>query len=219
MKAKRQTTKRPEYFDGNHSAMPHAVMDSKAFVGTSDLARSLLFPLIRQHNGLNNGHLHLASKWLKKQGYTSSTIYKSKDELIERGLIAQTKWGGLGIGASLFALTWLPVTNFVGLDIEPSGYQRGAWARCELPPTPRRPKPKNKNQDDRYDDRNSKATTTVIGESPTTTATVTKTAQIEESSTTTTVNNVVNTNTLYKTPRRTVGIKGKSGIKGVAHER
>ena len=218
MKSKRKAIKRPEYFDGNHSAMPHAVMDSNAFVGATDMARSLLFPLIRQHNGLNNGHLHLASKWLKKQGYKSSSIYKAKDELIERGLIIQTKWGGLGIGASLFALTWLPISNFIGLNIEPSGYLRGAWARCELPPTPRRPKPKNKNQDTQFDDRNSKATTSVIGELLPTSITVTKTTQNDTSSTTTTVNNVVNTNTPYKTPRRTVGAKGKSGIKRVEHE-
>jgi hypothetical protein len=210
---KSQTKKRPEYFDGNHSAMPHAVMDSKAFVGATDMARSLLFPLIRQHNGLNNGHLHLAPKWLKKQGYTSSSVYKSKDELIERGLIIQTKWGGLGTGANLFALTWLPISNFAGLDIGSSGYQRGAWARCELPPTPRRPKPKNKNQDDHYDDRNSPATAIVTGESLPTSATVTKTPQMNKNLTTATVNNVVNTNTLYKTPRRTVGVKGRSGIK------
>ena len=213
-----RTKKRPECFEGSHSTIPHVVMDSKAFVGATDMARSLLFPLIRQHNGLNNGHLHLAPKWLKKQGYTSSTIYKSKDELVERGLIAQTKWGGLGIGASLFALTWLPISNFVGLDIVADGYHRGAWARCELAPTKRRPKPKNKNQDNHHDDRNSIATTNVIRDVITATANVTKTGQIDKNSTTTTVNNVVNTNSLYKIPRRTVGARGRSGIKRVANE-
>ena len=110
-------------------------------------------------------------------------------------------------------------SNYVGLNIEEGAFRRGDWARCQLPPTSRRPRPKNKNQEDHYDDRNNAATTTVISEPPPTTATVTKTPQIAKSSTTATVNNVVNTNTTYKTPRRTVGAKGRSSIKGVAHER
>ena len=210
--------KLPESIEGGYSGIPHNVMDSLAFTGATVAAKALLFALIRQHNGKNNGHFQLAPSWLKRQGFTSSSNYNARDELIERGLVIQTKWGGLRLGTNLYALTWLPLTNYVGLHIGEGAFRRGEWARCELPPTSRRPKPKNKNQDDHYDDRNNTATTTVIGEPLTTTATVTKTAQIEKRLTTTTVNNVVNTNTLYKTPRRTVGVKGRSGIKGVAHE-
>ena len=210
--------KLPESIEGGYSGIPHNVMDSLAFTGATVAAKALLFALIRQHNGKNNGHFQLAPSWLKRQGFTSSSNYNARDELIERGLVIQTKWGGLRLGTNLYALTWLPLTNYVGLHIGEGAFRRGEWARCELPPTSRRPKPKNKNQDDHYDDRNNTATTTVIGEPLTTTATVTKTPQIDKSSTTTTVNNVVNTNTLYKTPRRTVGVKGRSGIKGVAHE-
>jgi hypothetical protein len=205
--------KLPESIEGGFSGIPHNVMDSLAFTGATIAAKALLFALIRQHNGKNNGHFQLAPSWLKRQGFTSSSIYKARDELIERGLVVQTKWGGLRLGTNLYALTWLPLTNYVGLQIEMGAFRRGEWARCELPPTPRRPKPKNRNQDDHYDDRNNNATATVIREALATTVTVTKTAQIDTSSSTTTVNNVVNTNTPYKTPRRTVGAKGRSGIK------
>lgn len=205
--------KLPESFDGNYSAIPHCVMDSLAFTGATAGAKALLFPLIRQHNGKNNGHLHLAPNWLKKKGFTSSSNYKAKDELIERGLIVQTKWGGLGIGASLFAVTWLPISNFVGLDIEDAGYQRGAWARCQLPPTPRRPKPQNKNQDSLNVNRNSEETSTVAEKPSLATTTVSKMCEIDGGSTTATVNNVVNTNTSHKSIRRTVGVKGRSGVK------
>ena len=210
--------KLPESIEGGYSGIPHNVMDSLAFTGATIAAKALLFALIRQHNGKNNGHFQLAPSWLKRQGFTSSSNYKARDELIERGLVIQTKWGGLHLGTNLYALTWLPLTNYVGLQIEEGAFRRGDWARCELPPTSRRPKPKNKNQDDHYDDRNNKATTTVIGEPLTATATVTKTPLIDKSSTTTTVNNVVNTNTPYKNSRRTVGAKGRSGIKREAHE-
>jgi hypothetical protein len=205
--------KLPESIEGGFSGIPHNVMDSLAFTGATIAAKALLFALIRQHNGKNNGHFQLAPSWLKRQGFTSSSIYKARDELIERGLVVQTKWGGLRLGTNLYALTWLPLTNYVGLQIEMGAFRRGEWARCELPPTPRRPKPKNRNQDNLHDDRNSIATATVIREPLATTATVTKTAQIDTSLTTTSVNNVVNTNTPYKTPRRTVGAKGRSGIK------
>lgn len=211
------TKKLPESIDGNYSAIPHGVMDSLAFTGATNAAKALVFALIRQVNGRNNGHLQLASSWLQRLGFTSSSSYKARDELIERGLVVQTKWGGLRLGTNLYALTWLPITNYIGLQIGEGAFRRGEWARCELPPTPRRAKPKNKNQNDHYDDRNSSATTTVIREPLATTATVTKTPKINRNSATTTVNNVVNTNTPYKSPKRTVGAKGRSGIKGVAH--
>jgi len=204
--------KLPESIVGNFSAIPHSVMDSLAFTGSTSAAKALVFALIRQVNGRNNGHLHLAPGWLKRQGFTSSTNFKAKDELIERGLIVQTKWGGLGLGANLYAVTWLPLTNYVGLQIAEGGFRQGEWARCALSPTPRRQKPKKKNQKDQYDDRNNSTTATVNSNDLSTTMTVTKKALLPSISTTTTVNNVVNTNTLIKLPKRIVGVKGRSGI-------
>lgn len=204
--------KPPETFDGGFSALPYAVQDSPSFTGTTDKAKALLLALIRQVNGKNNGHLHLAPQWLKRQGYTSSSNYKARDELIERGLIIQTRWGGLNNGANLYAVTWLPISNFAELEITTTDYQRGAWGRCKLPPTPRRAKPINKKREKLHDDRSSATTPTVdVNLSPTTT-TVVKNALLATSPTTTTVNNVLNTNTPSKYPRRVVGLKGKSGI-------
>lgn len=210
---KSKAVRRPEVFDGSFAGIPHAILDSLSFKGATDGARSLLFPIIRQLNGMNNGHLHLSAEWLKKQGYTSSSVYKYRKELIERELIVQTKWGGLGIGASLYAVTWLPITNYVGLDISENEFRRGGWARCQLPPTPRRPKPQNKNQDSLNGNRNSEGTTTVVEKPSLVTTTVSKMCEIDGSSTTTTVNNVVNTNTPHQSNRRTVGVKGRSGVK------
>lgn len=136
-------TKKPvEAVRGTYSAMPHAVMDSPAYIGAGVAAKALLCELIRQHNGSNNGRLHLSHKWLAPRGWPSkSTVEKARAELIERGLIVQTKQGGLFIGASWHALTWLPVSNFVGLDIASNQYHPGGWQLCNLPPTTRRDSP------------------------------------------------------------------------------
>lgn len=112
-----------------YTALPHALLDSVAFMGASHLARSLLCDLMRQHNGGNNGFIHAAVGWLRKRGWASTgQIQKAKAELIERGLIVRTKAGGLNAGPDLYALTWLPVSNFVGLDLKPAQYHPGAWS-------------------------------------------------------------------------------------------
>ena len=79
-------------------------------------AKSLLFALLRQHNGINNGHLHLAKSWLYSQGWTcDENNRKAKRELIDRGLIFHTKHGGSNMRPDLFALTWLIISNYIGL--------------------------------------------------------------------------------------------------------
>jgi hypothetical protein len=117
-------------------------MDSVSFKGATDKAKALLFALMRQHTGNNNGRLHLARNWLSNQGWTcQENNRKSRDELIARGLIVQTIWGGLNMGADRFALTWYDITNYVGLHITAKGYSRGAYTLCNLPPTKRRNPP------------------------------------------------------------------------------
>lgn len=117
-----------ESVGSSYTPIPHVVLDSVAFKGASHTARSLLFELLRQHNGSNNGRLQLAQGWLRRRGWKSGdTIQRAKNELIERELIVQTKQGGLNIGACQFALTWLDISNFIGLEIRPAQYHRGAW--------------------------------------------------------------------------------------------
>lgn len=131
-----RTNKKPaEAANGYYTALPHAVLDSVAFMGASHVTRSLLCDLMRQHNGGNNGFIHAAVGWLRKRGWASTDqIQKAKAELIERGLIVRTKAGGLNAGPDLYALTWLPVSNFSGLDLKPAQYHPGAWS--QLNPLP-----------------------------------------------------------------------------------
>ena len=124
-----------EATQGYYSALPHALLDSVAFMGAGHPARSLLFDLLRQHNGRNNGHIQMAAPWMKKRGWTSNDVlHRAKLELIERGLIIQTRQGGLNAGASLYAVTWLQITNFVGLDIQSKHFHTGAWRLLDKPP-------------------------------------------------------------------------------------
>jgi len=124
-----------EACQGHYTALPHNLLDSAAFMGASHTARSLLCELLRQHNGSNNGHFQLASTWLKKRGWTSNDVqHRAKLELIERGLIIQTRQGGLNAGANLYAATWLPISNFVGLDIKSKDYHPGKWQFMDSSP-------------------------------------------------------------------------------------
>lgn len=138
-------SKRPEAVSGGYSALPWAVMDSPAYTGASVAAKALLNELVRQHTGTNNGRLHLVHTWLAGRGWLSKSIVASaRDELLVRGLIAQTRQGGLVIGPTWFGLTWLPISNFNGLDIGPTSYPKGAWCLCQIPPTSRRKPPMKK---------------------------------------------------------------------------
>lgn len=111
-----------------------------AFQGAGHPARSLLYELIRQLSGRNNGHLQLASGWLKKRGwYSADVVQRAKGELLERGLIVLTRQGGLNCGPCLYAVTWLHISNFVGLDLSPQTYHPGQWGFLDkLPVAPKR---------------------------------------------------------------------------------
>lgn len=120
-------------------------MDSRAYQGATPTAKALLFEVLRQHSGDDNGHMHITHKWLSPRGWGSKeTVERARDELLKRGLIVQTKQGGLFIGASLYAVTWLPISNHVGLETSPNTYHPGLWHCCDLPPTPRRNPPVKK---------------------------------------------------------------------------
>lgn len=210
--ARRSKQARPEFISGGYAAIPWAVQDSVSFQGASDKAKSLIHALIRQHSGNNNGHLHLAKKWLYERGWTChENNSKARNELIERGLIIQTKWGGLNMGPDLFALTWYDITNYVGLDITAKGYSRGAYLLCNLPSTARRKPPGKKST--LPDDRTSLVPLVGPVEQSSGTTTVSKMVLFNRSTGTTTENNVVIPLRTVNSEKRIVGVKGKSGIK------
>jgi hypothetical protein len=122
--------KRPlEAVNSSYTPIPHVILDSEAFISAPKRAKALLFDLLRQHNGYNNGHLHLAVEWLKDRGWTSvDQIQKAKNELLEHQLVIKTRLGGLGMGPDRYALTWVHISNYSGLEISARTYERGLWA-------------------------------------------------------------------------------------------
>lgn len=214
--ARKNKQARAESISGGFSAIPWTVLDSASFMGASDKAKALLFALMRQHNGNNNGHLHLAKKWLYAHGWTcDENNRKACHELIERGLIVHTKYGGLNMGANYYAVTWHAISNFVGLDISAKSYMRGAYSLCNLAPTARR-KPPLKNdvakQNTRHDYRASTSPTTELVKPLTGTTTELVKPLFSTFTGTTTENNVNTPLPIPKHCKRIVGVKGKSGI-------
>mgnify|MGYP001126271933 CR=1 FL=1 len=135
----------PEAPSGPFFALPHSVLDSEAWKRCSPHARALLMELCRQHNGRNNGHLHLSRTWLAPRGWKRPiTVNKLRDELIENQLILKTRHGGLNNGTHWFALTWLPITDFADFNLDvkgPRDYHPGAY---HLPPIPQQHKKEKK---------------------------------------------------------------------------
>jgi hypothetical protein len=146
--AKKLNKKPTEKPAGTFTAWPHRVADSVAFTGASFSAQSLLLFMARQHNGRNNGHIHAVFDWLKERGWKSSaTLKRALDELMERGLIVKTRQGGFRLGNCKYALTWLPITDYLGLEIRPEGYRQGSYSGMDKLPFDR---PKSNKETDSY---------------------------------------------------------------------
>ena len=203
--------KSPEKIHGLYSTIPHAVLDSPAFIGLSVRAKALLFDVMRPHNARNNGHMQLTYTWLKNRGWRSADqIAKSTQELQDRKLIYKTKQGGLNIGPSFYALTWHHITNRIGLDEDCKTYKVGAWRDCDLPKSPKRKAPQKRKT--LPADRNSSAP--IDGNVNTCIAPMvgSKTAYLDQLTTPLVGNNETLPFPRKKKRRPVVGAKGKSGI-------
>ncbi len=95
------------------------LLDSDDFISLKGNSIKLLIDIGRQYNGYNNGDLCASLSVLKKRGWNSNQqLSKALKELLSRNLIIQTRQGGLGMGPSLYALTWQPINECGGkLDI------------------------------------------------------------------------------------------------------
>lgn len=101
------------------------VMDSPGYRRASHTARSLLLDIARQYTGKNNGRLTASAKYLKPLGWTSNdTIARAKRELVDCGLLVETRKGARPNKAAWYALTWRVLDQVTGLDIDPTCYRR-----------------------------------------------------------------------------------------------
>lgn len=125
MTAKRSRAKgRKE--SGPFTGIPWVVLDHPDVAGLSGNAFKLLLYLARQFRGRNNGDLSASYSVLKDAGAFNSrdTIQRAKRELIDKGIIVQTREGRFtnpGGICALYALSWIPIHECGGkLDVEPT---------------------------------------------------------------------------------------------------
>lgn len=118
-----------------YSAWPHACAIHENFYRLSNSAKALLFELLGQYRGNNNGDLCCAWGLLKKRGWRSrATIERARNELLKSGWIVLTRLGGRN-KANLYALTFYAIDECKGkIDHRPlSGSPLGYWKTCTNP--------------------------------------------------------------------------------------
>lgn len=128
MKTRRYKEAKEKRDGGGFVAFPNVVLDSAAFIGLSAHARMLLFDIASQYSGANNGDLCAAWALMKPRGWKSEdTLAKAKRELLESGLLVETRKGARPNKASLYALTWFALDAHPKLEMTPQSYPRGLY--------------------------------------------------------------------------------------------
>lgn len=109
-------------------ALPYVVIDSPAYRAATPLAIKLLLDIARQENSKNNGALVACATYLKPRGWRSkSSITRALRELLELGLLVETRKGARPNRAAWFAITWKGLARTQGLDIDPAKFRRGLY--------------------------------------------------------------------------------------------
>jgi hypothetical protein len=131
--------------------IPCEVIHSENWAHASKPCRALIVDVASQYQGHNNGDLTASITVLRPLGWTSpGTLKALLREAGYYGLLAQTRQGGLLVGASLYALGWKPIdpcvdprTHVCKLDDPGSvGTMPGRW-RIPQPKYQRPPRGKS----------------------------------------------------------------------------
>ena len=113
---------------GPFRAIPCAVLEGRAYLNCSPHARMLLFDLFALYSGSNNGDLSVAWSRMKPRGWRSeATLHKAKKELLEAGLIVETRMGARPNKCSLYAVTCFALDESDKLEMTNRSYPRGRY--------------------------------------------------------------------------------------------
>ncbi len=113
--------------------IPQVVLNSERYIKLHPRSVKLLLDIARQYNGYNNGDLQATMSCLKKWGWNSNShLTQATRQLRSHELIVQTRQGGLGMGCSLYALSWQPINECGGkLDMSPTTDSPVNWLKEE----------------------------------------------------------------------------------------
>lgn len=137
-KGRRKRRQNADRDGGTFIGLPHAVLQSPAFLGLSYVARSLLLEVALQYHGDDNGRLLLSRKHLATRGWKSADfIQRGKNELLSAGFIYQTVQGQRPNRASWYACTWWRLDKLDGYDAgAATGFERSAYLKKNAPLIP-----------------------------------------------------------------------------------
>ncbi|NEX61728.1 hypothetical protein [Noviherbaspirillum galbum] len=118
---------------GGFIAVPLSVLDCPAYLALSPGAVKLLWDIASQLRGDNNGRLYCAWVVMSARGWHSqTTLMKAKSELLESGLLFETRKGARPNKAAWYAVTWLALDEIDGMDVKPTAFPRGAYRHLKI---------------------------------------------------------------------------------------
>ncbi len=126
MKKRHQANRRDP---GGFIQIPHAVYESAAYKGLSLSATKLLWDVVFQYRGNNNGRLLPGWRIMSEdKGWTSrSALARAKAELLESKLLFETRKGARPNKSTWCAATWWHLDWTVDMDIKEQDFPRGAY--------------------------------------------------------------------------------------------
>jgi len=112
--------RKPKKIKADFAGIPRYVIRCEAYKSLNGNAVKLLTHLAYQFKGKNNGDLLITHSLLKEYFKSNQTMYRARDELERKGFIAINVYGGMSYGGykapTLYALTWPPINDFIGLE-------------------------------------------------------------------------------------------------------
>jgi len=119
---------------GSFVAIPHAILESNSYSNLSAPAVKLMLDLYGQYKGSNNGDFAMTWSMMSTRGWRSKdTLYRGRNELVDKGFIIQTRLGGKH-RCSLYAVTWRPIDECNGkLDCPATRVALGYWKQGFVP--------------------------------------------------------------------------------------
>lgn len=109
---------RPRPKRERYITFPNKCLVSDNFASLSPFATKLIFDFAAKCYGYNNGDLNMVWPEMKARGWRSKdTLYKARDEIVEKGWIIQTRQGWNN-RCALYGFTFLSIGEFGGRKLD-----------------------------------------------------------------------------------------------------